>query len=143
MPTVVPSHSRTAAGRKIDLRPNWGQKNSRQVYFLGVDGGGTKTHAVVTDANFQVIGEGVSGASNPLRVGIDNAIRNLEAAIFDALKQARLKLADLTAAGFGIAGISHPIHYHTMKEELTHALGLENLELVTDAKIALTGALDG
>lgn len=143
MPIVVPSHNRSVAGRKIDLRPSRTQKNPRHTYFLGVDGGGTKTHAIITDANFQIIAEAFSGASNPLRVGMDTAIRNLEAAIFDALKQAHLELADITAAGFGIAGVSHPIHYHTMKEELTHALGLENLELVTDAKIALTGALDG
>ena len=40
---------------------------------VGVDGGGTKTHAVIMDANFDILGEGVAGASNPLRVGIANA----------------------------------------------------------------------
>ncbi len=143
MATAVTSHTSSITGRNLDLRQARSQKTSREVYFLGVDGGGTKTHAVVTDANFQIIAEGRSGASNPLRVGMDEAISNIEAAIFDALKRAHLELADLTAAGFGIAGISHPIHYHTMKEELTRTLGLENLELVTDARIALTGALDG
>src|SRR5215212_8160436 len=40
---------------------------------VGVDGGGTKTEAVIMDANQQVIGEGLAGPSNPLRVGIAGA----------------------------------------------------------------------
>jgi N-acetylglucosamine kinase-like BadF-type ATPase len=37
---------------------------------VGVDGGGTKTEAVIIDADQRVIGEGRAGPSNPLRVGI-------------------------------------------------------------------------
>ena len=40
---------------------------------VGVDGGGTKTEAVIMDANMRVIGEGRAGASNPLRVGVTSA----------------------------------------------------------------------
>jgi len=39
---------------------------------VGVDGGGTKTQAVILDANFAILGE-VSPPLNPLRVGIANA----------------------------------------------------------------------
>ncbi|HET9533315.1 MAG TPA: BadF/BadG/BcrA/BcrD ATPase family protein, partial [Blastocatellia bacterium] len=40
------------------------------------------------------------------------------------------------------AGTSHPIHYHTMKDSLDRALRIKNLQLVTDAQAALSGALD-
>src|SRR5215213_4592522 len=40
---------------------------------VGVDGGGTKTEAVIIYSNQQVIGEGLAGPSNPLRVGIAGA----------------------------------------------------------------------
>src|SRR5260370_41773337 len=40
---------------------------------VGVDGGGTKTQAVIMDVDQRVIGEGRAGPSNPLRVGIASA----------------------------------------------------------------------
>ena len=40
---------------------------------VGVDGGGTKTEAVILDARDQVLGQGIAGPSNPLRIGIANA----------------------------------------------------------------------
>lgn len=119
------------------------EKSTHKVFFLGIDGGGTKTHAVVADADYIILGKGDSGAANPIRVGFDEAVKNIENAVDIALKEAGLTLEDITAACFGIAGISHPIHYHNMKDKLDRKLGIENLELVTDARIALTGALDG
>ena len=50
---------------------------------VGVDGGGTKTEAVIMDANQRVIGEGRAGPSNPLRVGIAGAA----AAVREAIEQ--------------------------------------------------------
>jgi len=38
---------------------------------VGVDGGGTRTRAAILDGD-RVLGEGTSGPSNPLRVGIAN-----------------------------------------------------------------------
>ena len=61
---------------------------SRDRYFLGIDGGGTKTHAVITDSSFRVIGEGFSGAANPLRVGLAEAVSHIGQAVADACAQA-------------------------------------------------------
>jgi N-acetylglucosamine kinase-like BadF-type ATPase len=116
---------------------------AHEIFFLGIDGGGTKTQAIITDANFQILGEGKSSASNPHRVGFKEAVANIKKATDEALQKAGLQLQDIAAACAGIAGISHPIHYHTMKDALDRTLGLENLQLVTDARAALTGALDG
>ena len=44
-------------------------------YFLGVDGGASKTAAIVTDENGIVRGRGLAGGSNHLRVGIEEATR--------------------------------------------------------------------
>ena len=46
---------------------------------VGVDGGGTKTQAVILDANSAILGEGLAGASNPLRVGIAAAAMAMKA----------------------------------------------------------------
>ena len=48
---------------------------------VGVDGGGSKTHAVVVDVDGRVMGEGTSGASNPLRVGVTRAAAAVREAI--------------------------------------------------------------
>jgi glucosamine kinase len=117
--------------------------SSRETYFLGIDGGGTKTHAIITDGDCRVIGEGSSGASNPLRVGLDEALSHIERAVRDACAQAHVELQQVRSACAAIAGINHPIHYHTMKDALDQAFGRGTLELVTDARAALEGALDG
>jgi N-acetylglucosamine kinase-like BadF-type ATPase len=72
--------------------------SSRAKYFLGIDGGGTKTHAVITDASFQIIGEGFSGAGNPLRAGLEEAVAHVEQAIADACAEARIEPADIDSA---------------------------------------------
>jgi N-acetylglucosamine kinase-like BadF-type ATPase len=117
--------------------------SSRDRYFLGIDGGGTKTHAVVTTSSCRVIGEGFSGAANPLRIGLAEAVSHVVHAVADACGQAGIKLNDISSACAAIAGINHPIHYHTMKDALDEAMQVAGLELVTDARAALEGALDG
>ncbi|HVG21129.1 MAG TPA: BadF/BadG/BcrA/BcrD ATPase family protein [Blastocatellia bacterium] len=117
--------------------------SSQETYFLGIDGGGTKTHVVITDAQCRVVGEGFGGASNPLRVGLEEAVSHIGQAVAEACAQARVKLQQMSSACAAIAGVNHPIHYHTMKDALDQALGLGVLELVTDARAALEGALDG
>jgi len=116
---------------------------SRGKYFLGIDGGGTKTHAVITDSEYRILGEGFSGAANPLRAGLDEAVLHVEQAVTDACTQAGIELSNIDSGCAAIAGINHPIHYHTMKDALDEALRISGLELVTDARAALEGALDG
>ncbi len=48
---------------------------------VGVDGGGTKTQAVLLDADLNVLAEGLAGPSNPLRVGITKAAAAIREAI--------------------------------------------------------------
>ena len=50
-------------------------------YILGVDGGGTKTLALLGDLDGNVLGRGVSGPSNTNAVGFDAACSALESAI--------------------------------------------------------------
>jgi N-acetylglucosamine kinase-like BadF-type ATPase len=119
------------------------RRASREKYFLGIDGGGTKTHAVITDSECRVIGEGFSGAANPLRAGLDEAVSHIEQAVADACAQAGIHSSNIDSACAAIAGINHPIHYHTMKDALDEALQVAGLEMVTDARAALEGALDG
>jgi N-acetylglucosamine kinase-like BadF-type ATPase len=109
---------------------------------VGVDGGGTKTQAVVVDANFAVLGEGLAGPSNPLRVGIANAAAAVRDAIDRACEVAQLRRTDLVAAEIGLAGARRPELSARMREALL-GLGIGEVIVVGDADIALYGATEG
>ena len=50
-------------------------------YFLGIDGGGTKTVFKLTDENDLVVNQIIKGPSNPNDIGMDNAISLLKEGI--------------------------------------------------------------
>lgn len=62
--------------------------------FVGVDGGGTKTHAVVIDGTRTTLGSCISGASNQNSVGQAAARREVLAAINGALREAKKTSSD-------------------------------------------------
>jgi N-acetylglucosamine kinase-like BadF-type ATPase len=109
---------------------------------VGVDGGGSKTEAVIMDSDFRVIGEGRSGPSNPLRIGIAGAATAVREAIDSACALAKLRRTDLVAAQIGLAGTRRRELRERMRETLTR-LDMGEIEVVTDADIALYGATDG
>src|SRR5437764_4986244 len=109
---------------------------------LGVDGGGTKTRAIITDATGHVLGEGLAGPSNPLRVGISNAAAAIRDAVDKACTEAHVQRADLLAAEVGLEGVRREDVRLRMREALS-GLGIHSIEVVTDADIALFGATDG
>lgn len=56
--------------------------------FCGVDGGGTRTRAVVADGEGLLVGFGASTASNPKAVGLEAAARAVGEALIVACKEA-------------------------------------------------------
>ena len=109
---------------------------------VGVDGGGTRTRAVVLDGD-RVMGEGEAGPSNPLRVGVANGATAIRDAIDRACAAALVHRDDMVAAGIGLAGVRRKDIRTRMHEVLVETLGVENIEIVSDGDIALYGATDG
>ncbi|MEP6820430.1 MAG: BadF/BadG/BcrA/BcrD ATPase family protein [bacterium] len=109
---------------------------------VGVDGGGTKTLAVVLDSDFRVLGEGLAGPSNPLRVGIATAAAAIREAIDRGCEAAQLRRTDLIAAEIGLAGARRRELNARMREALL-GLGIGEIVVVGDADIALYGATEG
>jgi N-acetylglucosamine kinase-like BadF-type ATPase len=109
---------------------------------VGVDGGGTRTRAAVLDGN-RLLGEGAAGASNPLRVGVANGAAAIRDAIDRACAAALVQRDDIVAAGIGLAGVRRQDIRTRMREVLVETLGIENIELLPDADMALYGATDG
>lgn len=110
-------------------------------YFIGVDGGASKTAAIVTDEKGHILGRGLAGASNHLRVGIEEATRNVERAVNIALVEAGIAIKNVEYAYCGIAGADHPIHRQRVIDALHVFFPRGNFIVDTDARIALTGAI--
>jgi N-acetylglucosamine kinase-like BadF-type ATPase len=110
-------------------------------YFLGVDGGASKTAALVTDEAGKLLGEGTAGPSNHLRVGIETAARNIERAVNKALVAADVASREINWAYCGIAGADHPAHRQEVVDSLEVFFPRGNFTVDNDARIALTGAI--
>jgi N-acetylglucosamine kinase-like BadF-type ATPase len=72
---------------------------------LGVDGGGSKTHALVADEHGQTLGFASSGRSNWEDTGLQSAKIALEVAITGALGDAGVRPGELAGSVFGLAGL--------------------------------------
>jgi N-acetylglucosamine kinase-like BadF-type ATPase len=110
--------------------------------FLGVDGGQSGTTAVIGDDTGRVLGAGEAGPCNHAAAGEGRA--KLMAAVSGSVSAACAK-AGLDAAGtrfqaacFGMSGGPDD-----KREILGRILNAELLVVVTDAAIALTGAMGG
>lgn len=124
-------------------KSNRRSKQKSQNIFLGVDGGGTKTQAVLLDENRQIIGEGFSGASNPLRVGIETALTHIFTAIENACDQANRSRSDIAAIVCGLAGVRREDLRRTIQQRISRNYRIKSVEVTTDAEIALYGVNPG
>lgn len=92
-------------------------------YFLGVDVGGTKSHALVADETGQVSGLGVAGPGNWEMVGWDGAKSVLQTIVAQACHAAAIHPSQISGAGFGLAGHDWP-EDHEPHGRLIESLGL-------------------
>lgn len=92
--------------------------------FLGIDVGGSKTHALLADESGQVLGFGYGPGGNPEMAGYSGLTAAMQIAMQQALAGAGVEAGQVNAAGFGIAGYDWP---HQTRETLTAvmALGLQ------------------
>lgn len=113
-------------------------RGSTDGVLLGVDGGNTKTIALVARAGGTVVGAGrVTRCGDPYAVGIDAALDVIIAAAEEALRSAGRP--DVAAAGFSLAGADWPEDV----EELSAALGARwpSCRVVNDGIGALRAAV--
>lgn len=73
-------------------------------YAVGVDGGGTKTVAVVVGEDLGMVSSGSSGPANHRSVGATSASTNIADAIGKAVRGADLALADISVICLCLAG---------------------------------------
>lgn len=113
-------------------------------YFLGVDIGNTKSHALIADEHGRALGLGKGGDGNPEGIGYSGLARVLQEITQQALQMAGLEISAIAGAGFGVAGYDWPFQRQPTLEAIA-TLGLQApVEAVNDAVIGLlAGASQG
>ena len=118
------------------------------IYILGVDAGGTKTTARITDSKDNKISEAIAGPGSYTSVGIKKAADNLNKAIFESLELAGIdKEIRFESSCFGFAGFNVPddtkhylkiVHNNILKKNLNPHKCL----IVNDTRIGLEAGSD-
>jgi len=113
-------------------------------FLLGVDGGNTKTVAVVVTGDGEVLGTGLAGCGDIHNaIGPEAALREIAVAAGAALDDAGVGVADLAAAAFSLAGADWPEDIDYLRRELRARLALaDDPEVVNDAVGGLRSGSD-
>jgi len=112
-----------------------------QGLLLGVDGGGTRCRARLTDASGARLGEGIAGPAN-IRFGLERSFSAALDASREALRQAGLGRRDLArvVACLALAGASEP---SDLAAAQAHEHPFARLVVTSDAHAACIGAHGG
>src|SRR5882762_9078954 len=115
-------------------------------YYLGIDGGGTKTRCVLADESM-VLATAMSGGSNIVRLGETQAREALHTAIGQVCATANISPAQISAICIGAAGAARPeiaAKIRTILVELISEIApgpsLPKIEVDGDMTIALEAA---
>jgi len=111
-------------------------------YYLGIDGGGTKTRCVLGDET-TVLATAMTGGSNIIRLGETQAREALHTAIHQACAAVRISPDQIHAICIGVAGASIPeiaAKIRGILAEIMPKISLTNIEVVGDNVIALEAA---
>ncbi len=107
-------------------------------FFLGIDGGGSKTSCLIGDEK-SVLGAGTGGASNVLRAGEVQAQTSLVTAIQQACSSAKIDLAQVSRTCVGVAGAARLEVADIIRKILAKTVS-GDIEIVGDMVIALHAA---
>ncbi|MGE3820036.1 MAG: N-acetylglucosamine kinase [Isosphaeraceae bacterium] len=105
--------------------------------YLGVDGGGTSTVALIAGPEGPVLGQGRSGPSNAKAVGLPRARLAIDAAIGEAFSRAGLDRRAVETLCLGLAGFDRPEDRRILESWNEDAGWARRLILVNDGDLVL------
>jgi len=117
-------------------------------FVIGIDGGGTKTAAVIADVEGNILARHTAGPSNVQIIGAEKAAGVIYSLIRDCCVSAGCTPNNISGTTMGLAGagrsddqkrIAQALHRLT----LTKKFRLKKVHIESDARIALEGAFNG
>ena len=113
-------------------------------YYLGFDGGGTKTDCFLVDAGSNVLAHATAGPSNPIRSGYAKAWFTLSDAADLVLERCHLKSSDILGICAGIGGAGRDVVARRIAAFLDRGFPKAAVMVTTDLEITLqAGVGDG
>jgi glucosamine kinase len=110
-------------------------------FFLGIDGGGSKTECMVGDET-SVLGWATAASTKVARVGEEAAAAALQEVVTRACAAANLAASGIERSCIGAAGASQADYAGFLRRLLRELLGGE-IEVVGDTEVAHHAAFDG
>ncbi len=117
-------------------------------YFLGFDGGATKTSGAIVNSNGEVLSERTGGPSNFQILGIPRASGNIVEVAKMVLEASALQFSDVSGIFLGLTGAGREVDQVRMKEGFEeylreNGLPVPRIAVESDALAALEGAFPG
>jgi N-acetylmuramic acid 6-phosphate etherase len=105
--------------------------------YLGIDGGGTHTVALLAGRGGAVLGRGTAGPSNRQAVGTERALAALDEAVSAAFAAADRNRTPVASACLGLAGADRPEDQAVIREWAERVRLAGQVEATSDAAILL------
>ncbi|MFD0716365.1 N-acetylglucosamine kinase [Paenibacillus sp. GCM10027626] len=102
------------------------------MYLAGIDGGGSKTFAIITNEHGVVMGSGLSGCGNHQMIGASAALANMRKALVQAMHQAEICEEELAFVQFGLAGADRPFDLELLQPEISRQFQVSQWDIVCD-----------
>ena len=117
-------------------------------YYIGIDGGGTKTKCVLTDENLNIKFEAQSGPSHFLTIGTDIVAETIINLVDKCLTHGNIAPQELKSVVLGTTGAGRITDAKKLEKAVynfarTNNFILPTFKVVSDARIALEGAFSG
>lgn len=113
-------------------------------YFVGIDGGGTKTDCIITDEHYNQLYSLKGGPLNLLTALPSESSRTIIQFINSCLSKLNITLAHIDCIGIGAAGAGRIEDSEKLELNLKDLLPYSiKLKVFTDAEAALEGAFNG
>ena len=114
-------------------------------YFVGVDGGGTSTRALLADASGRILGEGLAGSANRNHFPREAVRDHLRESFLAATRGAPGARGNLACVFLGMGGVSTDGDRRDVASivgEIPEAAGAK-IVVENDTRVGLTGGLSG
>jgi N-acetylglucosamine kinase-like BadF-type ATPase len=120
----------------------------KPLYIIGIDGGGTKTTAILCALDGSILSEAQGAPTNFQIIGIERSANIILDLISSCCHSVGCSVSQIGAVVAGLAGAGRPgdkqnMHDGIIESARSRNLAINNLVIESDARIALEGAFSG